>query len=176
MNLIYRVLLSIASTSLLVSIFLIKSKVYIYDFDDNFFRNLSLLTYFFIPVALTFFVVYLTKYLGKDEFLSNGIVELEYAGNSFLPSYLGYFFVALSVSDKDFFTIMVLYSILFLFVFLSKTFYFNPIFLLFGYHFYQVKTNSGLKVFFITKKTLRKPSDIDIQSVYRINDFTFIER
>lgn len=152
MNLIYRVLLSIASTSLLVSIFLIKSKVYIYDFDDNFFRNLSLLTYFFIPVALTFFVVYLTKYLGKDEFLSNGIVELEYAGNSFLPSYLGYFFVALSVSDKDFFTIMVLYSILFLFVFCQKHFILILYFYCLGIIFIRSKLTLDLKFFLLQRK------------------------
>lgn len=185
MNFIYRLLLSVSSTSLLIAIFLVKSKVYITPLNDVVIENfpflnsllpLSLVVYFLIPIGLTGMAVFLSKYLGKDEFGNSEIEELEYAGNSFLPSYLGYFFVALSIADNDFFTMAILYIILFLFVFLSKTFYFNPIFLIFGYHFYQVKTQSGLKIFLITKKVLKKPKDIEACEVYRINDFTFIER
>lgn len=175
-NCLYRLLLSISSTFLLISIFLVKSKLYFIKTDYNWVNNLILLSYFLIPVLLTWLSIYLSKFLSKDSFISSEVNEIEYAGNSFLPSYLGYFFVALSIADKDFLTIIVLYSILFIFVFLSKTFYFNPVFLIFGYHFYQIKTSTGLKVFLITKKTFKKKEDVNSNIVYRVNDFTFIER
>lgn len=185
MNSLYRLILSISSTSLLISIFLVKSKVYITPLNDVVIENfpflnsllpLSLVVYFLIPIFLTGVVIFLSRFLSRDKFVNSEIEEVEYVGNSFLPSYLGYFFVALSIADNDFFTMTVLYVILFLFVFLSKTFYFNPVFLIFGYHFYQVKTQSGLKIFLITKKVLKKPKDIEVCEVYRINDFTFIKR
>ena len=185
MNCLYRLLLSISSTSLLFVIFLVKSKVYMFYINSDLIKNipfltyllpLSLVCYFIIPIVLTIAVIFLSKFLSKDRFKDSEIVELEYAGNSFLPSYLGYFFVALSVADNDFLTISVLYFILLIFVLLSKTFYFNPVFLIFGYHFYQVKTRSGLKFFLITKKIFNKPKDVEACEVYRINDFTFIER
>lgn len=175
-NFLYRLLLSISSTSLLISIFLIKSKIYFTNMDYSLINNLILLIYFLIPIFFTKVSIYLSKFLSKDTFTPDEVSEIEYAGNSFLPSYLGYFFVALSIADKDFFTLIVLYFIIFIFVFLSKTFYFNPVFLIFGYHFYQIKTSTGLKVFLITKKTFKKKEDVNSNIVYRINDFTFIER
>lgn len=177
MKIVYKILLAFSSTSLLLSIFLIKSKNYFFETLFEFsFNDLFLLLYLLIPVISTALVLYSSKYLGKDEFKKGEILEVEYAGNNFLSSYLGYFFVALSIADKDFFTMSVVYLILFIFVFVSKTFYFNPIFMLFGYHFYQVKTTFGLTVFLITRRSFKTTEDIKEFSVHRINNFTFIER
>ena len=57
----------------------------------------SYLFYLAIPILSTGLSIWLSQYLGKDEFKEGEVASIEHANNSFLPSYLGYFFVALSI-------------------------------------------------------------------------------
>ncbi|MBE0354513.1 hypothetical protein PPHE_a2181 [Pseudoalteromonas phenolica O-BC30] len=100
--------------------------------------------------------------------------SIEHANNSFLPSYLGYFFVALSISNWE--TLFFVYGVLFIFTFLSQALYFNPLFLLFGFEFYNIKTKNGTAIFLISRNKYKKPNEIDIEKAHRINNYTFIER
>jgi hypothetical protein len=127
-----------------------------------------------VPIILTWLSLFLSKYLGKDDFKAGEITDIEHANNSFLPSYLGYFFVALSISDWQ--ALFFVYSILFVFTFLSQALYFNPIFLLFRYEFYNVKTKSGTTIFLISRAQYKMPKDVIISTARRINNYTFIER
>ena len=99
--------------------------------------------------------------------------DLEHANNAYLPSYLGYFFVALSVPDVE--TLVFVFLILFVFTYFSQTIYFNPLFLLWKRHFYYVTTENNIKIFLITRKVLRKPSDVHFENLKRINNYTFID-
>ena len=68
-----------------------------------------------------------------------------------------------------------LYIIVFVFTFVSQTQYFNPIFLLFGYHYYHVLTPQGTKVFIIARgKVIRNKSYFAFDNLRRINDTTYI--
>ena len=84
-------------------------------------------------------------------FLGNGCSrkthDVHLADGEFLPTYLGYFFVALSISDL--LSLIFIYLILLVFVCLSQTKYFNPIYLLFGYHFYHAATEHGTNIFIV---------------------------
>lgn len=182
-NVLFRLLLTFNATSLLVAIFLIQKKLSISHFLSGSHRFsemavlpdiVSYLLYLLLPVLLTWVSVLLSGCLGKDSFKKGQIESIEYANNSFLPSYLGYFFVALSVADWE--TLRFVYGMLFIFTFLSQALYFNPLFLLFGYEFYNVKTRHGVTLFLISHKKYKKPGDIDIDRVFRINNYTFIER
>ena len=75
--------------------------------------------------------------------------EFSLADNEFLPVYLGYFFVSLSIADC--YTMAAVYVLVFIFTYLSQTQYFNPVYLLFGYHYYHVLTPKGTNVFVIKK-------------------------
>jgi hypothetical protein len=68
------------------------------------------------------------------------------------------------------------YVVLFVFTFLSQALYFNPLFLLFGYEFYNIKTNNGTAIFLISRRQYRQPRDVEIATAYRINNYTFIEK
>jgi hypothetical protein len=68
------------------------------------------------------------------------------------------------------------YVVLFVFTFLSQALYFNPLFLLFGYEFYNIKTKNGTAIFLISRYQYKQPSDIEIATAYRINNYTFIEK
>jgi uncharacterized membrane protein len=150
----------------------------------------SYILYFCLPIFFTWISLLLAKSLAKDSLekteksikKENGqtqiskmskVIEVEQANNAFLPSYLGYFFVALSIPYFE--TLIFIFLILFLFTFYSQTLYFNPLFLLFGYHFYYLTTVNKTKVFIITRKSLKNPDDINLPELRRINDFTFID-
>ncbi|WP_242037368.1 hypothetical protein [Tenacibaculum piscium] len=166
----------------MIVVFLVNEKYVIdwgiFNLKLTFIPNyISYLIFFLTPVLLTLLSLPISKRLDKDDLEKisgkSRIIEIEQANNSFLPSYLGYFFVALSISNNE--TLIFVFAILFIFTFFSQTLYFNPLFLLFGYHFYNLTTTNKVKIFLITKKILKAPSTINLPTLNRINNFTFID-
>lgn len=172
MKFIYRLLLAFNSTFLIVVVYLIKES-YVFNSLNNFPIVYSWLIFISVPIILTAFSFLIAKKLPSDSLNSKSIKEIELANNNFLPTYLGYFFVSLSVNNVN--TLIVVFSIIYVFTFLSQTLYFNPIFLLFGYHFYFVKTSNNTKIFIITKKPIRTPGNDGFSKLKRINNYTFID-
>ncbi|MGI2798470.1 hypothetical protein ACRTC3_07680 [Photobacterium damselae] len=134
----------------------------------------SFLGYFIIVVLFTWFALWLTRFLSKETISSKEIVSIEPANDTFLPSYLGYFFVALSINDFP--TFIYVFGLIFIFVFFSKISYFNPVFLLFNLKFFYVVNETGTKIVLITKKELKEPSNVVFDNLRRINNYTFISR
>lgn len=171
-NFFYRLFLAFNSTFLIVVVFLVKEDYYL-EIMENVSIYWSWLAFMLVPVILTLFSFLIARGLSKDILKSSSVDEIELANNNFLPTYLGYFFVSLGVNNTP--TLIVVFLIIYIFTFLSQTLYFNPIFLLFGYHFYFVKTTSKIKLFLITKKKLKTPGHDSFENLRRINDYTFIE-
>lgn len=178
MNRIFRILLTFNATSLLLIVFFanndgkLKINYEEYDFECSYWAlSFFLIT---IPIISSKISLLLLKYLGSDKFKKGDVVEVQYANNSFLPSYLGYFFVALSITSIN--SLIFVYIVLFVFTYKSQALYFNPIFLLFGFNFYNIKDKFGKTVFLITKDKIKSPSEYFCDKSYRINDFTFIEK
>lgn len=183
LNLMFRLLLTFNATSLLVIIFLVHKKYtlgYFFQgipelqFRGEYADFISYALYIMVPLVLTGGSLLLSSCLGRDEFKSGEVAGIEHANNSFLPSYLGYFFVALSINSWN--TLFFVYSILFIFTFLSQALYFNPLFLVYGYEFYNIKTRNGAAIFLISRCRYKTPDEIEIKSVSRINNYTFIVR
>ena len=168
-----RLLLTFNATSLLIVIYQVKSPFLFCELAGSW-TYLASVGLVLIPVMLTRISIWLCKGLGRDYFEAGSIKNIEYANNAFLPSYLGYFFVALSVPNLG--TLLFVYLILFLFTFFSQALYFNPLFLLFGYKFYNAQTVRGTSIFLISKQDFRVPADAHISSACRINSFTFLEQ
>lgn len=179
-NTLFRLLLTFNATSLLVIIYLVQKGLTIGDllsepgFIKAFLNSTSYLIYIATPITLTGLSLRLSKRLGKDELKEGQIVSIEHANNSFLPSYLGYFFVALSINNWE--TLIFIYLTLFVFTYRSQALYFNPLFLLYGYEFYNITTTASATLFLITKESYKTPDEVVIEKVYRINDYTFIDR
>lgn len=175
-NYLYRILLTFNSTSLIVVVYLVKERCTISDFNISLFtlpNYISYVIYVLIPIILTLISLYISKYLSKDSIDLGKVKQIEQANNAFLPSYLGYFFVALSVPYCD--TLVFIFLILFVFTFLSQTLYFNPLFLIFGFQFYYLTTTNEIKIFIITRKELKDPKLTEFKELRRINNFTFID-
>lgn len=171
-RILYQLFLAFNSTWLIVVIFLIKEK-YKLNYLDEFSIYYSWILFVLLPVILTAFSFIIAKKLSRDSLQASSIEEIELANNNFLPTYLGYFFVSLGVDDSP--TLFIVFAIIYVFTFLSQTLYFNPIFLLFGYHFYFIKTSMNVKIFLITKRKLKNPRMDDFEELRRINNYTFIE-
>ena len=178
-NFIFRLLLTFNATSLLLIIFLVQNYQTLEKFipaltQFNLPGWISYAAYLAVPIALTGISIFLISHLGKDEFKKGEVESIEHANNSFLPSYLGYFFVALGISNWE--VMWFVYVVLFVFTSLSQALYFNPLFLLFGYEFYNIKTKNGTAIFLISRHQYKQPGDIEIATAYRINNYTFIEK
>ncbi|OJA04983.1 hypothetical protein [Halomonas sp. QHL1] len=179
-NFTFRLLLAFNSTSLLLIIFAVQ-KGYTLNYFFSTYKILaalpnmvSYLAYFLVPVLLTGVSILLSSKLGKDKFNPGEVKGIEHANNSFLPSYLGYFFVALSVGNWE--TLVFVYGVLFVFTFLSQALYFNPLFLLYGFEFYNITTRNGAAVFLISRGRYKTPGEVLVNKAFRINNYTFIER
>jgi hypothetical protein len=133
----------------------------------------SYLLYIAGMLLLTYISLVAAKYLDSDSIESASVIGIESANNAFLPSYLGYFFVALDVPNNE--TLNFVYAMLFAFTFFSQTLYFNPVFLLFGYQFYNLTNVNQVKIFMITRKKFKDPKQVIFPKLHRINHFTFID-
>lgn len=107
-----------------------------------------------------------------DESMSN-INTVEPVNDNFLPTYLGYFFVSVSITSNWVFSYFMILVILFnLF---SKVYFFNPSLLISGFKFYHLTSDKGVKILLISKDDLRSHKDVSSSNYKRINDFTFIK-
>lgn len=169
MKFIFKLLLTINATFWMIVIYAIKESWTIGTLSPCLFSFGLLL----IPIFLSALSIFLSKYLSKDSL--SECQEFNLADNEFLPVYLGYFFLSVSVSDQK--TMIFLYLMVFIFTFLSQTQYFNPIFLLFGYHYYHILTPYGTRVFVIARgKVIRNIRNCTFDNLRRINDTTYIEK
>ncbi|HEX2549727.1 MAG TPA: hypothetical protein VHM20_07850 [Gammaproteobacteria bacterium] len=124
-------------------------------------------------IVLTGLSLLIAQWLDKGDLKKGQVINVEYANDAFLPSYLGYTFVALDVPNAQ--TLYFVYGIIFVFTFLSQALYFNPVFLLYGYRFYNVTTANNVRVFLISKKKIKIPNDVNIESLLVINNFTYLD-
>lgn len=74
---------------------------------------------------------------------------------------------------KDPFTTMVVFIIIFVTIYHSNSFHFNPLLAMVGYHFYVFRTDHSVPLMLITKRSIRKePEDVE---VVQLSDFIYLE-
>lgn len=167
MRYLYRFILTLNATSWMVIIYGISKRWTIMKLPTWVFGILLLL----IPILLSGLSIIIARGLGNDSL--SGCQECRLADNEFLPTYLGYFFVSLSTADDM--TMLFMYVIVFIFTWLLQTQYFNPLYLLFGYHYYHVLTEHGTQIFVIAHgSVIRNKEGMSFESLKRINDTTYL--
>lgn len=166
---LYKMLLTFNSTLLMVVVFCA-------NIDEQKILNLPKWWFVFllclIIIGMTKVSLVLCVLLSEDS-IESGIKEIEAANSTFLPTYLGYFFVVLSIVNVK--TMVFVYGMVFIFTFISQAMYYNPLFLLFGYQFYYITIDNGMKCFIITKKRLRDKQNLSFPSLRRINTMTYVD-
>lgn len=183
MGVVFRLWLTLCSLFITATVFLVKESVTLNPLANFLGGGLissvvaslpdyfSYIAYFFVAVCMTALTLPLTKLLSADQIPAGSIVSIEPANDAFLPSYLGYFFVALSIND--WITFVYVFSVVFIFIYFSKLSYFNPIFLLLGYKFFYLVNKSGLKIVVASRSELKLPSEVEFGRLRRINSYTF---
>lgn len=167
----FNLLLSLSASAYVVVVFLIKEGI-TFPFFPQEMECISYIIYLTIPMLMTHFCLLLSRHLSVCG-VGCQIVEVELASHSFLPNYLGYFFVALSIPNCT--TLFYVYTVILIFTYLSQSLSFNPLFLLFGYQFYFITGKDGTRVFLITKQKMKSYEDAELNDLRRITDFTFID-
>ena len=168
---VYHMLLTANSIVLLVIIYIVKEKLFIQKLGELF----SIILYTLLPIILTYLCIKLSSFLQNDRTNIN-LERIELANDAYLPSYLGYFFVALSIPTKDTTTLFFIFFIIFIFIFCSQALYYNPLFLIFGYKFYYVINSKKMKIFIISKREINGDVNLIFENLKRINDYTFIDK
>lgn len=170
---LYRCLLTLNATILLAFIYIVKCKVYIEKIGVY-----SIVIYLFIIMVFTFVCllgIVIFPIFPCDS-LEN-IQAISLANDTYMPSYLGYFFVALSIPDKEWLVFGIVFAVIFVFTYFSQSLYFNPLFLLLGYNFYYVSSQNRARIFVISKKKdICSAKEINFNLLSRINNFTFIDK
>lgn len=167
-NFLYKLLLTFNSTSWVIVIYGIKQKWTISNCPYWVISFVLLL----IPILTSFISILCFKGLSKDNITACS--EVENANNTFIPTYLGYFFVGLSIDN--YVLLIFVYVIIFVFALIGQGQYFNPIYLLFGYKFYNVLTNKGTRLFIITRRNIRNIRDGSFPLLRRLNETTYVEQ
>ncbi len=167
----FNFLLSLSASAYVVVIFLIKEGI-TFSILPQQLKCVSYIAYLMVPVLIAWLCLQLAKKLSVCG-MECQIEEVELASHSFLPNYLGYFFVALSIPNTT--TFIYVYVVILVFIHLSQALSFNPLFLLLGYQFYFVTGEDRTKVFLITKQKMKVYQDVELNNLRRINDFTFID-
>lgn len=165
----YNFLLSLASTSPMILIFTVNAQIVILPAMQPC-RFYMLI--FFCIILINTIGMFSFRFLSKDS-IEGQLRNIELANSSFLPSYLGYFFVAVSITRID--TFLLVYGLTVLLVMLSQSMYYNPFLLLFHYNFYHATDENGTRIFLITKKKIRTIQAEGFETLRRINDVTYIE-
>jgi len=176
MELIFKFVLTLNSLLLSLMVFLIKEGFVVNSLHPSLSSLPKIITYilyFVIVLIFTWLIIQLANFLDTDTIDAGSISVIEPANDAFLPSYLGYFFVALSVPNIEVF--LYVFGIICVFIFHSRISYFNPIFFLFGLNFYYIVNNKNIKVLLITRRQLKEPKNAVFNDLKRINNYTFMD-
>lgn len=180
MSTVFKIFLTVNSLLLSFLVFAVKEKLVLKEIVIQKFNiqyslpdYASYIGYAIVILLFTWLSIKLAKNLDTDHIQNGSIQSIEAANDMFLPSYLGYFFVALSVPSLEIFVLV--FGIISVFIFYSRISYFNPIFFLFGFNFYYITNSNKVKILIITKKQLKKPHDVEFVNLKRINNYTFID-
>lgn len=165
---LFQILLAFNSIMFVLTVYFVKEKMWIPHIG-----LWSVLVYLFTPILITYACLKLSDRLTTDS-IEGGILEVELANDAYFPSYIGYFFVALSIPNT--LTLIVVFGILFIFMIWSQNLYYNPMFLLFGYKFYYVTNKKGMRKFIISKREIKSTDNLKFDHLRRINNFTFIDK
>lgn len=173
---IFKFCLTLNSLLLSLVVFLIKEGIVInslYPYLSSLPDIISYILYLSVVLIFTGLSMRLINFLGTDTIDAGSISVIEPANDAFLPSYLGYFFVALSIPNIEVF--LYVFGIIYIFIFYSRISYFNPIFFLFGFNFYYLVNNKNIKVLLITRKQIKEPKSAAFNNLKRINNYTFMD-
>ena len=129
-----------------------------------------------ILIMLVFAFVTLNDFEKKEKSDTANIVSIQPVEHEIIPTYIGLFVIMLGLGSLSFiYQIFIVFFIFVIwFVLMEKSYYFNLIWLL-KYRYYKVQDEIGNTYIIYSKRNDVKEVG-KIQSLVRINNFTFLEK
>lgn len=142
----------------------------------KYFFEIVVIIFIILQICLTYIEIKIIQsekfqIYSKDKLYD--VKEIENLDGEFLSVYLGYFFVALGLGSLK--IAITVFTLILIFVSLTRVQYYNPVLLLFRYHFYNVRTEKGTKIFLISRKEIRTNELINFERLCRINNFVYFD-
>lgn len=168
LNLLYKIALSFGATGWMFGVYVLSSKTNPFEFFPLWFTGGM---FFLISFLVSFLCLFLACYLGRDKIHSAAKIYLVDQSGCFLALLL----LIISLIAPDNTSFLICYVGVFLLHFQTQNQFFNPWFLLMGYHHYRVSTNLGTEIFLIVKgAVIRRAEDCAFDNLRRINNSTFV--
>ncbi len=177
-KIIYKILFTFVSLSLLIVIYLINSGTEIgkliglhLSFDMP--AIVSYGIYIIVGLFLTWLCTCPFSYLETIDFKKENIKVIESADSTFVPMYLAYVFVGVSIQSGI--SLIICYLLIAVICFFAQNYYFNPLFYVLGYRYYFITNSSDKKLLIMTRKHVYLGQEIDFPNLKRINDYTYVD-
>ena len=191
-------IVTMSSTSVIVPIYFIKIKYIFFHFPDCIVVGDSLLfiihivLYMTVPVLLTLLGFWIMIKMGANDELkrpndnTEPLLRIIPAETSNLPTYLGYFFSALSIpgvsilgspEQPSWSTLFAVYFILNGLLALSEKSFFNPLVMV-RYNFYNVLVNNQVEILIISRKDINKDdgNEVEFPHLLKVTETIFIDK
>lgn len=189
---------TMSSTSVIIPIYFIKIRYTFFHspscitISDNLLFIIHVFVYMAIPILLTLLGFWMMKKMGTNDELkkSNGCKEnlfrITPAETSNLPTYLGYFFIALSIpgvvvagahEQPSWPILFAVYFILNGLLALSEKSFFNPLVMI-RYNFYNVLVNDQVEILVISRKDIEKDEgdEVEFPHLLKVTETIFIDK
>lgn len=170
----YFIYIFVALTPLLI-IFILKNEIQI--ILNHIFIAIIL---FIFSLVVSYFYIFLFKKYNKDKNSETmESIEVEIAEPKYIPIYIAYFVIALSIPN-NLLILSIVFIIIYLLIFKGRFSHFNPYLLFYGYHFYEVKIENNTKedakykLFLISKQKIKNIKHHN--NLIRLNDFTYLDK
>ena len=175
-------MMNLASSLLIASLYFIKAQVSLFSIGISWLDTvLTIFVFLGIPLLLSLIFVQLSKAVSPKDSLRLPAQKVSSANKDYLPVYLSYFFVSLSIPGSVqeglvYVVLVVFILIIWIFTSLTTTYYFNPLLLLMGYKFYNVISNNGIELFIISRRVIRKnETNITFPKLKKLTELVYIE-
>lgn len=103
----------------------------------------------------------------------NQINNISPTGDNFVASFFAYIFLGLSINNC--YMLAVIFITLVIMCLSTQMYLYNPLFILFGYNYFYIKTTSGLTIILLTKRKFKLNEKEDLKGIRRLNDYTYID-
>jgi hypothetical protein len=168
-------LLSLSSFFMVIVFYLICTDIPFVSLPP-FFGKILTKTTILVAIAMIFacFLIWLVKKTIKTNETTE-VIRIRPIESVAMPTYVSLFVVSLEMASNSYELSVSILVLLFVFwVFFERVFYFNPIWVIFGYRFYEIESKNNNTFTLITKKQDLKNSQ-KMSNLRKINNYTFME-
>lgn len=135
---------------------------------------MSYIVYIILTIGYAGILTLFFKRLRPGELRNQNIEQLDADNSGLLAMMLTYVFVGLSVNNNWALLIVIISLLIFNLCLCDSMHIYNPLFYIFGYHYYYV-SSSKIKILVMTRTKYPLGANADFKNCGCLNDYTYID-